>query len=485
MPWPGATMPPNNNRFGEDPLLRNPQEGDYRPESGSPAEGYGCQTFPPGGLRAGAREEPRPTALPATGMRGTVQVSGPIQGDTSWDADTIAVIGDVTIEDGVTLRIRPGACVAFQGAYSLTVMGRLLAIGAPEERIVFTGGVAVDRAGGSREGSWTGIRFPRTAATNDSTRLEYCVIEYARAPAGGSFGGALYFDGFSKVAIVDSILRGNVAQFGGAVFCIRQASPRFVGTLITGNSAEVTASAVYSIDSYPTFANCTVVNNHDRNAEPSWPTAAFVNFIAKSRTTGCVVWDNPSSYFLPTQMIEPKAPYTTYDDIQGGLPGEGNIDLDPAFAGDAGHPYRLRADSPCRDAAGNATVGLPDLDPAGSLRVFGTAADIGAYEWIDPSSATEVGATSRFDLSPCPNPSGGEPVLRFTLPAPAHVEIGIYDLAGRLVRTLPGADLASGSHMMIWDGTDASGRSAAAGAYYARLSAGGAVSAVVKITIAR
>jgi hypothetical protein len=414
-----------------------------------------------------------------------VQVCGPIRSDTSWDADTIAVIGDVTIEDGVTLRIRPGACVAFQGAYSLTVMGRLLAIGAPERRIVFTGGAAMGRTGGSREGSWTGIRFPRTAATNDSTLLEYCVIEYARAPAEASFGGALSFDGFSKAAIVNTILRDNSAQFGGAVFCIRQASPRFAGTLITGNSAEVTASAVYSIDSYPTFANCTIVNNRDRNAEPSWPTAAFVNFIAKARTSGCVVWDNPSSYFLPTQMIEPKAPYTTYDDVQGGLPGEGNIDLDPAFAGDADHPYRLRADSPCRDATGNSITGLPDLDLAGSLRAVGATPDMGAYEWIDPSGAPEVSATSRFDLSLCPNPSGGEPVLRFTLPAPARVEIEIFDLAGRRVRTLPGADLASGSHVMIWDGTDASGQPAAAGAYFARLRAGDAGSTVVKITLAR
>ena len=494
MTWPGATLPPNNNQVGLDPQLIDPENGDFRVRPGSPAEGYGCQTFVPASPRTRESAEDGPAAdSPAIGRRGTIPVSGAISSDDRWDADTIMVAGEITVEEGITLTIRPGTCVFFEGRYALTVMGRLSAVGTPEERIVFTcgeaaragDGVALGRGRSSSEGNWKGIRFPGTSSLNDSTRMAFCVIENARAPDDASFGGALYFDGFSKASITNSIIRGNEADYGGAVFLIRQASPRFSGNLIEGNSARITASAVYSIDSYPSFVNCTIVNNLDLNPEPSWATAAFVNFISRPRTTGCVIWDNPSAYFLPTQMIEPKAFYTTYNDVDGGLPGEGNIDLDPLFAGDGDHPYRLDGDSPCRDAAAPAAAGLPRLDLAGSLRVVGARADIGAYEWIDPSRIHDGPEDAARGLSVDPNPSRAACVFRFTLPARTPVEIAVYDPSGRRVRSIPGGFLDGGPHAIPWDGRNEAGSPAAPGCYVARLSTAGGSPPSVKVTITR
>ena len=492
MTWPGATMPPNNNRLGIDPLLVDPEHGDYRLQSGSPAEGYGCLSFLPAQPRPGHEVDAARARAPiASGdgrngvrSRGTVQVSGPIGVDTLWSADTIHVVGEVTVDDCVTLRILPGVRVVFQGAYALTVMGRLLAEGTPEERIVFTGGAARDRGGAPRDGRWKGIRFPRTSSLNDSTRIEYSVIEGAMAPAEAPYGGALYFDGFSKARIVNTILRDNSAGYGGAVFCIRQSSPRFVDVLIAGNEAQTTASAVYSIDSYPVFTNCTVSGNIDRNVEASWPTAAFVNFIAKTRTTGCIVWDNPSAYFLPTQMIEPKPLYTTYDDIEGGLPGEGNIALDPRFAGDGPHPYRLRGDSPCRDAS-TVSADLPGLDLAGSLRITGPSPDIGAYEWLDASGVEEADVIAPTSLACLPNPSGGAISMRFRLSTQATTTVTIHDLTGRRIRRLPCGILDAGAHAVDWDGRDDRGNRAATGAYLVRLVTDSGEIARAKIILAR
>lgn len=480
-------MPPNNNRIGEDPLLIDPEHGNYRPQPGSPAEGYGCQTFAPAAVVILEDDDARPTP-PAARTRQTIEASGPIAVDTIWDADTIAVTGNISIEKGITLTIRPGAAVIFQGPYGMTVMGRLLAIGTPEERVTFTAGMA-KRADGSlgRTDAWQGIRFPMTSSTNDSTRLEYCVIELAQAPAGASFGGALYFDTFSKAVITNSILRDNSAQFGGAVFCIRQSSPRFKGTLIEGNAAETTASAVYSIDSYPVFTNCTVTGNVDRNFESSWPTAAFVNFISKPRTTACVLYDNPSAYFLPTMMIEPKGFYASHDDAQFGLPGEENIDLDPLFSGEPGCPYRLRAESPCRDAGGPRAHGTPGLDLAGSLRVVGTSIDMGAYEWIAPSRVDEDGAiaSSEIGIRVIPNPSPHAIAVRFALAARSHVVIDVCDLGGRKVCGIVDRTLAAGSHDVGWDGTNAEGIPVASGIYLVRIGVDSSLTRTVKVTIAR
>ena len=63
-------------------------------------------------------------------------------------------------------------------------------------------------------------------------------------------------------------------------------------------------------------------------------------------------------------------------------PGPGTVKADPRFVGSA--DFRLRSDSPARDAGNSAwTTGIPtDLD--GAPRVFGAAVDIGAWEVGDP-----------------------------------------------------------------------------------------------------
>ena len=52
--------------------------------------------------------------------------------------------------------------------------------------------------------------------------------------------------------------------------------------------------------------------------------------------------------------------------------------------------------------------------------------------------------------------------------------LGVYDVAGRLVRTLlDGAHREAGPHAAVWDGRDDGGRGAAAGVYFYRLRAEG------------
>ena len=56
----------------------------------------------------------------------------------------------------------------------------------------------------------------------------------------------------------------------------------------------------------------------------------------------------------------------------------------------------------------------------------------------------------------------------------ADVTLRVYDLSGRLVRTLlDGAPHGRGRHEAVWDGRDGAGRSLAAASYVARLEAGG------------
>ena len=58
------------------------------------------------------------------------------------------------------------------------------------------------------------------------------------------------------------------------------------------------------------------------------------------------------------------------------------------------------------------------------------------------------------------------------------MRLAVFDLAGRLVRTLIDASLPQGSHEAVWDGRDESGREVGSGSYLARLEFGGMVETV-------
>ena len=49
------------------------------------------------------------------------------------------------------------------------------------------------------------------------------------------------------------------------------------------------------------------------------------------------------------------------------------------------------------------------------------------------------------------------------------LDLKVYDLAGRLVRTLQDGPLGAGEHQVIWDGTDAHGGKVVQGLYFCRL----------------
>jgi endonuclease/exonuclease/phosphatase family metal-dependent hydrolase len=72
-------------------------------------------------------------------------------------------------------------------------------------------------------------------------------------------------------------------------------------------------------------------------------------------------------------------------------------------------------------------------------------------------------------LSPgMPNPFTERTALHLALPEATHVRIEVYDISGRLVRTLESGVLPAGEHRVVWDGRDDRGREAASGIYFCR-----------------
>ncbi|MBN1825989.1 MAG: PQQ-binding-like beta-propeller repeat protein [Candidatus Eisenbacteria bacterium] len=108
------------------------------------------------------------------------------------------------------------------------------------------------------------------------------------------------------------------------------------------------------------------------------------------------------------------------------------------------------------------------------------------YEPISPS--TGVGAAvapKRIVPRNHPNPFNPNTEIRFTLPSEARVSLEIYDVSGRLRRTLlRGERLAAGEVRAAWEGAGDDGRPLPSGVYFYRIEAG-QLRAAGKMTLVR
>jgi uncharacterized delta-60 repeat protein len=90
---------------------------------------------------------------------------------------------------------------------------------------------------------------------------------------------------------------------------------------------------------------------------------------------------------------------------------------------------------------------------------------------VDVDEGPRTGASARFQTM-LPNPSTEKMTIAFDLPSAQPVNIVLYDVSGRAVRTIANEPLPAGRHQRIWDGADGNGLPVAAGVYFAQLVAG-------------
>lgn len=114
----------------------------------------------------------------------TISVTGNISTNTTWNADTVKITGDVVILNGSTLNINPGTNVVFQGYYSILCLGKIRAIGNPTDSIKFaiedTTGFANQ---GTQAGGWLNINIQTNSggvSPTDTNIFKYCSFSHAK-----------------------------------------------------------------------------------------------------------------------------------------------------------------------------------------------------------------------------------------------------------------------------------------------------------------
>jgi len=74
-----------------------------------------------------------------------------------------------------------------------------------------------------------------------------------------------------------------------------------------------------------------------------------------------------------------------------------------------------------------------------------------------------------------PNPGNPSMSVHFSIPQEQHVELSVYNLLGRTVKTLYSGRKQAGTHTVMWDGTGQNNSAAPTGVYIIRLHTGGKV----------
>jgi hypothetical protein len=138
---------------------------------------------------------------------------------------------------------------------------------------------------------------------------------------------------------------------------------------------------------------------------------------------------------------------------------------------------------------GMGIAGLGDVNGDGINDFAASAVDARGhgvvYIFSGQKSGTDVNdGTARtlptsFTLhTPYPNPFNPSTTISFDLPKRGSVKLVVYDLLGREVRKLIDKEMSAGTHSITWDGTTATGKPAASGTYFFKLTADGVTKSV-------
>ena len=93
-----------------------------------------------------------------------------------------------------------------------------------------------------------------------------------------------------------------------------------------------------------------------------------------------------------------------------------------------------------------------------------------------PLSVEQIDIPSQFILNKAfPNPFNPKTQIDFGLPYGSHVELTIYGIDGRYIKTLVSSFMARGYYSLDWDGTDVDGNNVSTGIYLYQLIAGNVI----------
>ena len=218
------------------------------------------------------------------------------------------------------------------------------------------------------------------------------VINCTFAKNYAEYGGGICNEWSSPILINCIFVDNNALWKGGGIYNHESSNPALTNCMFIGNSAVVEYGEGGGMSNYrssPTVTNCTFAGNSAVGEYGAG--GGMYNSRSNPTLTNCILWGNaattgPQIYNKETSLI------ITYSDVQGGWPGEGNIDAAPCFVDAANGDYHLLPDSPCINTGDPDYIAEPnETDLDGKPRIIGGRIDMGAYEYFNTPPVGDAG----------------------------------------------------------------------------------------------
>ena len=143
---------------------------------------------------------------------------------------------------------------------------------------------------------------------------------------------------------------------------------------------------------------------------------------------------------------------------------DGDADLNPPYSGPVWHVATTGSDS-----SGDGT----ETNPFATIQTAIDSASNGDTVLVYMDIINGIGVPKRFSLhNNFPNPFNPVTTLRYDLPENGHVNITIYDMLGREVKTLINQTQDAGYKSVIWNATNDYDKPVSAGIYLYQVQVG-------------
>ena len=245
-----------------------------------------------------------------------------------------------------------------------------------------------------------------------------------------------------------------------------------------------------------TIINSTIVNNlfNDDSGTCSLQMGSGANTVI----INSIIWNENSPTIKMFSFGEEVSLVVTNSDIKDGETGiivdddcfvywlGGNISENPEFIDNENQDYHLSENSPCIDAGTDYFVWNDLMFEMSADEYYGTAPDMGVYEYQSVHIQNEELEIRAYKLSNYPNPFHSSTTISFSITAEntENAEINIYNIKGQKIKTFKNLQIdKSPNQQIVWDGKDESGHNVCSGMYFYKLSSGDSFSQTKKMIL--
>ncbi|MFH1219167.1 MAG: FlgD immunoglobulin-like domain containing protein [Candidatus Eisenbacteria bacterium] len=296
---------------------------------------------------------------------------------------------------------------------------------------------------------------PMDSCESRSFRAGLTPISFVQTPSTGDTSQCA-----GQQVTITGIVSNNSTAFGGDYFVQDRSGGPWHGiyvyqsssTMLAGDSVVVSGIA----SEYYNMTEMTSIDHQQRI-----PIAAPVK--ATTVSPAAIVAGSPTveSYESVVVKLDHVNVYQIFDTHREWKVGTGT---DSVWVGHKNFPYTYLA------CVGSVVSVTAPLDFTYGLFKIQPRSDADIVVHSAPTAGTPKSGAFALNLfQNTPNPFGSETAIRFTIPSKMSVNLSIFDVTGRLVRSVDNRELPAGEYSASWDGNDAFGSKVGAGVYFVRL----------------